>query len=176
MERAIISTKRELIGYDAADDQEAFTEASIKLRGQKKRYMDFSKKAGILPQTEWLHQDGYDRSLSGKATWAVRKASTTQLTNAVGRGIITNRDVSQYGIPNSIVQSVAKKGGITRDYYDGNGLWVKEISNNDHGFPKRHPFGKNGEHAHDITWNNGKQRRTSRELTEDERKENADIL
>lgn len=176
LERAIISTKRELIGYDAADDQEAFTEASIKLRGQKNRYMDFSKKAGILPQTEWLHQDGYDRSLSGKATWAVRKASTTQLTNAVGRGIITNRDVSQYGIPNSIVQSVAKKGGITRDYYDGNGLWVKEISNNDHGFPKRHPFGENGEHAHDITWVNGKQRRTSRELTEDERKENADIL
>lgn len=176
LERAIISTKRELIGYDAADDQEAFTEASIKLRGQKNRYMDFSRKAGILPQTEWLHQDGYDRSLSGKATWAVRKASTTQLTNAVGRGIITNRDVSQYGIPNSIVQSVAKKGGITRDYYDGNGLWVKEISNNNHGFPKRHPFGENGEHAHDITWVNGKQRRTSRELTEDERKENADIL
>lgn len=176
LERAIISTKRELIGYNAADDQDAFTEASIKLRGQKNRYMDFSKKAGILPQTEWLHQDGYDRSLSGKATWAVRKASETQLTNVVGRGIITNRGVSQYGIPNSIVQSVAKKGGITRDYYDGNGLWVKEISNNDHGFPKRHPYGAHGEHAHDITWVNGKQRRTSREMTEDERKENADIL
>ena len=176
LERQIISTKRELIGYNAAGDKEAFQEASIKLRGQKNRYMDFSKKANLAPQTEWLHQDGYDRHISGKATWAVRKAATPQLTNAAGRGIITGRDNSQFGIPNSIVQTVGKNGGITRDYYDGLGVWVKEITNNDHNYPKRHPFGEHGEHAHDITWIKGKQNRTVRNLTDDERKENADIL
>lgn len=75
MERAIIVTKRELIGFNAADDKEAFQSAAIKLRVQRKRYMDFSKKANLLPQTERIQQDGYDRRLSGKATWAVRKAA-----------------------------------------------------------------------------------------------------
>lgn len=70
LERAIIATKRELIGYDAAGDQDAFQAAAIRLRSQKSRYMDFSKEAGMLPQTEWLHQDGYDRCLSGKATYS----------------------------------------------------------------------------------------------------------
>lgn len=177
MERAIIATKRELIGFNAVGDKEAFTEASIKLRGQKNRYMEFSRNANLLPRGNRMQQDGYDRHISGKATWAVRRASTPQLTNAVGRGIITSgRKSTQFGIPNSIVQTVGRRGGITRDYFDGNGLWVKQISNNNHGNPKRHPYGVNGEHAHDITWVNGKQQRTVRELTEYERKENADVL
>lgn len=70
LERQIISTKRELIGYNAAGDKEAFQEASIKLRGQKNRYMDFSKKANLLPQTERIQQDGYDRHISGKASYS----------------------------------------------------------------------------------------------------------
>lgn len=176
LERNIIATKRELIGYNAAGDQDAFTEASIKLRGQKNRYMEFSQKANLLPQTERLQQDGYDRSLAGKATWAVRKASTPQLTNSVGRGIITANKSARHGIPNSIVQVVSKKGGISRDYYDGNGVWVKQITNNNHGFPTKHPYGTKGEHAHDITWVKGKPFRTTRDLTDFERKENADIL
>lgn len=75
MERAIITTKREMIGYDAAGDKEAFEAAAIKLRGQRKKYLDFSRKAKIMSQSDRIQQDGYDRHLSGKATWAVRKAS-----------------------------------------------------------------------------------------------------
>lgn len=75
MERAIITTKREMIGYDAAGDKEAFDAAAVKLRGQRKKYLDFSRKAKIMSQSDRIQQDGYDRHLSGKATWAVRKAS-----------------------------------------------------------------------------------------------------
>ena len=75
MERAIITTKREMIGYDAAGDKEAFEAAAIKLRGQRKKYLDFSRRAQIMSQSDRIQQDGYDRHLSGKATWAVRKAS-----------------------------------------------------------------------------------------------------
>lgn len=75
MERAIITTKREMIGYDAAGDKEAFEAAAIKLRGQRKKYLDFSRRAKIMSQSDRIQQDGYDRHLSGKATWAVRKAS-----------------------------------------------------------------------------------------------------
>ena len=51
------------------------------------------------------------------------------------------------------------------------------MTNNDHGNRKQHPFGKNGEHAHDIIWKDGKiAERRIRELTDQEREENADIL
>ena len=40
-----------------------------------------------------------------------------------------------------------------------------------------HPYGKNGEHAHDYVYEAGKLiGRPTRELTENERKENEDIL
>lgn len=177
MERDIIATKRELIGYDAAGDAEAFQAASIKLRGQKNKYLDFSMKANLLPQTERTHQDGYDRHISGKATWAVRKASTPQLTNAVGRGIIEASKTSTQGVPNTITQITSAKGGISRNYYDNTGRWIKQISNNNHGNSRQHPYGKNGEHVHDVIWEKGKiVGRPTRELDDTERKENGDIL
>lgn len=177
MERRIISTKRELIGYNAAGDTEAFQAASIKLRRQKEHYKDFSNASGIRTEFARTHQDGYDRHLAGKTSWAVRKASQPQLTNAAGRGILTGTKTRQKGIPNSIVQITAKKGGISRNYYDNQGRWVKQVTNHNHGNSKRHPYGKNGEHAHDIIWKDGKiVRRDVRELNDQERKENGDIL
>lgn len=54
---------------------------------------------------------------------------------------------------------------------------VRQISNGPHGNPKKHPYGQHGEHAHDIIWADGRiTGRPTRELTDDERKENADIL
>ncbi len=79
--------------------------------------------------------------------------------------------------PNSITQITSKNGGISRNYYDSTGNWVKQISNNNHGNSKNHPYGSNGEHAHDIIWKDGRIiDRPTRELTEQERKESADIL
>lgn len=54
----------------------------------------------------------------------------------------------------------------------------KQISNNNHGNPKLHPFGKHGEHAHDYIYaEDGRLKgRPVRELTDEERKENEDIL
>ncbi|MCD7805435.1 MAG: phage minor capsid protein [Oscillospiraceae bacterium] len=75
IERQIIKTKRELIGYSAAGDTEAFTTASIKLSTQRDKYRNFSKAAGLRQRWERSQQDGYDRSLSGKSVWAVRKAT-----------------------------------------------------------------------------------------------------
>lgn len=75
MERQIITTKRELIGYKAADDKDAFATASIKLRRQRERYKDFSSVAGIRTDFARAQQDGYDRSLASQATWAVRKSA-----------------------------------------------------------------------------------------------------
>ena len=92
-------------------------------------------------------------------------------------GIIKVNKTTPIGKPNSVTQIENKNGGINRNYYDADGRWYKQITNNNHGNAKQHPYGKNGEHAHDIVWENGKiAGRPTRELTEDERKENEDIL
>ena len=97
--------------------------------------------------------------------------------NFGGNGIIRVDKTEIRATPNSITEVVNKKGGIDRNYYDSEGKQSKQISNNDHGKPKQHPFGKNGEHAHDYIWEDGKLiGRPVRELTEAERKENGDVL
>lgn len=81
------------------------------------------------------------------------------------------------GDPNSITQVISAGRNITRNYYGADGKQTKQITNGNHGNAKRHPFGVNGEHAHDYIWEDGRlDRRSVQELTKDERKENADIL
>lgn len=100
------------------------------------------------------------------------------LKNAAGKDIIIAEHTTLTGKPNSITQVTHKKGGIDRNYYNDNGKQSKQISNNDHGKSKAHPYGEHGEHAHDYIYDdNGKLiGRPDRELTDDERKENSDFL
>lgn len=84
-ESAIRKTKWELTGYDAVNDPEAFSTQSVKLRQQKKLYADFSKAADLPLQNERIQVLGFDKSMSSKAVWAVRKNT---FTNAFGEIII----------------------------------------------------------------------------------------
>jgi len=94
-----------------------------------------------------------------------------------GNDIITVEHTELTGKPNSITQEVTDKGGINRNYYDGEGNQYKQISNNNHGRPKTHTLGKNGEHAHNYIYKDGVLiDRPKRELTDEEREENGDIL
>ena len=67
---------------------------------------------------------------------------------------------------------------MARGFYDENGLKRLEINTDDHGNPKMHPYGEKGEHIHHYAWNEEGtlRKKTVRELTENERKENRDIL
>lgn len=100
------------------------------------------------------------------------------IKNTSGKNVIIVSKTNLYEKPNSITQRIGKKGGIERNYYDENGRQYKQISNNDHGNPGAHPFGKKGEHAHDYVYdeNGNLKERIIRELTDSERKENDDIL
>ena len=105
--------------------------------------------------------------------------SEKTVTNAAGQTVRIVDHIRLTGEqPNSITQRQNAKGGIDRNYYDANGRQVKQISNNDHGNPKLHPFGKHGEHAHDYVLDkNGIPRHSKpRELSDDERKDNGDML
>lgn len=118
--------------------------------------------------------------------WGVRngppypltEAQKTGLKNANGDRIIEVNHSELKGEPNSITQVTRKKGGTDRNYYDENGNQSKQISNHDHGQPSKHPYGEHGEHAHDYVYDadGNLVSRPIRELTDDERKENSDIL
>ena len=73
MEAAMRVQKDIAVCAKASGDDERFTAASIRLSRQREKYIDFSKKAGMYTQFERTHVFGFDRSLSGKASWAVRK-------------------------------------------------------------------------------------------------------
>ena len=55
-----------LIWYNAAELEEEFTNASIKLQQQKKEYEAFSKAADIEKQNERIQVMGYGKSISQK--------------------------------------------------------------------------------------------------------------
>lgn len=100
------------------------------------------------------------------------------LTNAAGKTIIKVEKSRISGFPNSITQKVNAKGGIDRNYYGPDGLQFKQISNNGHGNKVEEAHGLHGEHAHDYVPNEKgiPVHGPSRELSEEERKENADFL
>ena len=87
------------------------------------------------------------------------------------------KDPGKRGTPNSVIDHVRDDGSIkTRAFYDADVWKVREIHTSDHGKPKQHPYGEHGEHAHEYKWEDDGCVRTSRELSEEERKENKDIL
>lgn len=80
---------------------------------------------------------------------------------------------------NTVIDHLGKNDAVNvRSFYGEDGMKAKDIHTDDHGFPKQHPFGNRGEHAHDYTWDeNGRlKEKTTRELTHDERERNGDIL
>lgn len=177
MERCMRKTRQEikLLKSGEAPEQEIILKKA-KYQGQLQKYSEFSKAMGLPEQMERVYQDG----LRGKFTptkTELKKMEFPILKNAAGKDIIEVKRVTLTGNPNSITQLTGKKGGIERNYYDENGRQYKQISNNDHGNAKRHPYGNKGEHAHDYVYKDDKLiDRPARELTENERKENLDIL
>ena len=81
--------------------------------------------------------------------------------------------------PLQIIDHKNKDGKIDkRAFYNSAGLIYLEIHTTNHGFPKTHPFGDKGEHAHDMNWVNEKTAipEKGRELTKQESEDNKDIL
>lgn len=177
MERGMRAQRQKikLLQEGGADEQEIIL-AKAKYQGQIQTYKDFSEKMKLPEQKARIMQDG----LKGKfmpTKAELEKIAPPTLKNAAGQDIIEVKRTTLTGTPNSITQLTSKRGGIERNYYDENGKQYKQISNNNHGNAKMHPYGKNGEHAHDYVYEDGKLiDRPTRELTENERKENLDIL
>ena len=177
MERNMRATRQQVkLLEEGGADEMAVIIKKARYQGQMQNYTAFSQRMGLPQQKQRIMQDG----LRGRFTpikTELEKMAPSTLKNAVGQDIIEVKRATLIAEPNSITQVTKKKGGIERNYYDQNGRQYKQVSNNNHGNAKMHPYGKNGEHAHDYVYEEGKLiDRPTRELTEDERKENEDIL
>ena len=187
IERGIRRWKRERNAMQAAGLDSS--EASAKITEWNRRQKDFLEQTG-------LKADGMRA--------AVGKGSTPKETERVA--LLKQKEIEKYSQyrynkngtivvtddwtkkehpkvsaeykPYAVVDVLSQKGKQTdRMYYDADGRQLRQVSTGAHGNPKRHPYGRNGEHAHDIIWKDGKiVDRPARELTEQERKENANIL
>ena len=73
LETRIRATKRELIAYDTIGDKDAFYKASLQLKNQKEAYEEFSKVAGIRQKKDRTQVLGYDKSISQKSVWSIKK-------------------------------------------------------------------------------------------------------
>ncbi|MEG1495522.1 MAG: phage minor capsid protein [Bacilli bacterium] len=73
LERSMRQTKRELIAYKEAGLDKDFTNASIKLQQQKRKYEDFSKAARIRQKNDRTQVQGFDRSIAQKSVWASKR-------------------------------------------------------------------------------------------------------
>ena len=171
MERAVRALKREkeackALGMDT-------TEIQAKIGRKTAEYKAFCKECGVPEKTSRLRYECGTSDLKKTKAWKEYE----NIEKVSQNGIINVEKTSLYEAPNSVTQEILKNGGVNRNYYDSAGKQIKQISNHNHGNAKRHPFGKNGEHAHDYVWKDGKLiGRPVRDLNDDERKENSDIL
>ena len=78
-EREVRQAKLEAIAQDAAGNKDAFDKAAAKVRQANANYKEFCKSTGRTPRPDRLQVytseqgNGYNRSMSGKVTWANRK-------------------------------------------------------------------------------------------------------
>lgn len=173
IERQIRRWKREHAAMQAAGQDTS--EAAAKIRKWQGAQRDFLRQTGLKRQSDREQIAGW-----GKKQAAAARAESARkvLTNANGQRIIIVTKTRITGEPGTITQIQNAKGGIDRNYYGAAGLQIKQISNNGHGHKKEEAMGFHGEHAHDYFINEKgyPQHGPARELTDQEREENGDIL
>ena len=184
LERSVRKQKRECMLYDKIGDKEAFEDASVKLKSKEAQLRNYvSNNKGLHRRKDREQVVGFDKRISAKAIASkkyVDKYGSVKY-NEDGTVKITDdwKNRGHVSIPkeyrkNTIIELTEKKGDnvqINRTFYNEDGKMYRQIHSGPHGNFKLHPYGKNGEHAHDYEWENGKiTNRTTRNLTEKEKR------
>lgn len=186
LERRVRRFKRQYLAEDAAGVDS--TAAAVKLRAARKDLKDFVQATGGRNDSARTSVYGFGHSQASKATAVARKEIEKYSAyhyNKNGTIAVTDDRTGQAHPktnatykPFAVVDTLSQQGKQhDRTFYDAEGRMIRQVSNGPHGNPKKHSFGQHGEHAHDILWEDGVIiERPVRELTDEERKENADIL
>ncbi len=157
LDEAELETLKERAKYfelDKTDDFESFKKSYLKAAEQVKTVENSEKKSIIK---------------SEKSAKTIKPSQTI-------RG---HAGTPKQAEPNSVIDHLNDAGEVdARGFYNDSGMKEKDIHTNDHGNPKRHDYGQHGEHAHDYEWtDDGKlKNKTIREIDDDERERNGNIL
>lgn len=164
---------------------------AAKLKAAEKDLQTFCKATGQDRDRFREQVLGFGRSEAQRAVQAAKKFDKYKEIryNKDGTIIVTDDwkskgkvSVPQKYKPNAVIETstVSKNGNvqIDRTIYDENGKMKTQIHSGNHGKPKLHPYGNNGEHHHYYTWEGNEKHpiRTTDNLTDNERKEHSDIL
>lgn len=186
LERHVRAAKKVWLAEDAAGLDS--TQSAVRLRQARQDLAQFVKDTGGRNDSSRTFVSGFGRSQAGRATAQAKREIekyTAYRYNKDGTVVVTDdrtgaarpRVDATYK-PFAVVDTLSQRGTQRdRTFYDAEGRMTRQVSSGPHGNPKKHPFGQHGEHAHDILWEDGKiTGRPVRELTDQERKENKDIL
>ncbi len=198
LERSVRNQKRECMLYDQLGDEDAFQAAAVKLKQKEANLKSYVNSNDELTyRSNRVQVVGYDKSVSASAVAANKKyqkevaAEVAKYSkknyNKDGTIIVTDdwTDKGKTTIPktyktNAIIQTKSIKGNveqIDRTFYNDKGEMEYQVHSGSHGNDKAHPYGTNGEHKHSYTWENETIKgRAVEELSEQDRKENGDIL
>lgn len=184
IEQRIRKWKREYTGMKAAG--QPVNEAAAKISRWNDVMDDFLNQTGLKQQHDREQIPGYGRSQARKAAAVAKEIEKYSKIHYNENGTIKVtddwRNRGHQSTPpkykaNAVVDTLSLKGKQRdRTIYGENQRMKRQIHGGDHGRPKLHPYGKCGEHAHDYTWDGEKSIKTTRELSDLERRENSDIL
>lgn len=117
----------------------------------------------------------YKRKSSSKVLEKSSKSSRIKADEIVSGHAATPKKADA----NSVIDHVDENDKVdTRSFYGDDGYKKTDLHTNDHGNPKMHNYGKNGEHAHDYDWSEdgSLHNKTTRSITDEEKERNSDIL
>lgn len=168
-----------------------FDDNAIKLKKYEAEMKAFCDKTGLLVDSARIQKYGFGRSTSQKAVQANKKEVEKYLKyhyNKDGTIVVTDdwknkrnsipREYKPFAVIETKTEFRNGKSQIDRSMYDERGRLKKQAHSSHHNQPKQHPYGNNGEHTHEYYWDDKGNliNRTTRNLTENERKEHGDLL
>jgi len=175
LERSIRLQRRRILAFEKVPDSKDLQNAQIRKIVLEQRYKEFTETSGLRSQKERLEVLGY----GPKQEAAIAKYEEVRY-HKDGTVIVTDdwtdkgtSHKPQWYFPNAVVDTFSK-GQHDRNFYDKHGHLFKMVHSGDHGDPKSHP---DGAHGHMLIWqDDGSVEKTYFNLSDSDRRENADIL
>ena len=189
LERSMRLQKRRILTAEATGDKDALAVAQTRLQRLRQEYSRFSKAAGLRTQEERIQVAGFGRKEAARASAAARKE--VEKYSAIryhedGRIVVTDDWTTKGHMntpkkykANAVVDTLSQNGKQRdRTIYGPDAVIKQQIHGGNHGQPKKHPFGKHGEHVHDYTWYPDREKpdRPARNASDAERITHSDIL
>ncbi len=109
-----------------------------------------SRLTGVTKAEQNTSRETKRKEVVEQKEYVVRESEREKvfLQHDLKNGIIKKEKSLIKGVPFSIGEVTAKKGGKAWDFYDANGDEYLQVSDNDHGQKKESTFGEHGEHCH----------------------------